>query len=364
LITVKKIVTVVGARPQLIKAALVSKWLKKSNLDEILVHTGQHYDFLLSEVFFRDLKLPAPRHCLDVGSASHGQQTARMLAGVEEVLLSERPQMAMVYGDTNSTLAGALAAAKLRIPLIHVEAGLRSHNRAMPEEINRLLTDHVADLLFAPTPLAVGNLKREGIRQGVHLVGDVMYDLALEVKTGLDEEAVLKKMALKKKEYILTTIHRAENTDQRENLAAIWSALMDIAASGIMVLFPAHPRTRQALRRFDLMGQRIPAGLRLVEPVSYPEMIALESQARLIITDSGGVQKEGYFFKTPCLIPRRETEWQELVQAGWNILTGASRATIRRRAQELYHRPIKKPWRSLYGRGRAGREIARIVKDY
>jgi len=313
-----RILSIVGARPQFIKAALVSRKLREREINEILVHTGQHYDFNMSDIFFEELNLPKPDYHLGVGSGSHGEQTGKMLMRIEKVLLKEKPDTVLVYGDTNTTLAGALAAVKLHIPVAHIEAGLRSYNRRIPEEINRVLTDHCSDILFAPTDKAVENLKKEGIRKGVYKVGDVMFDIALEIKNRVDEEKILTKYGLKPKDFILVTIHRAENTDIRENLESIWNALKDIANSGIKLFFPVHPRTKKALENYGLVNEKIPKNLMMAKPVSYFEMVVLEGNAKVIITDSGGVQKEGYFFKTPCIIPRNETEWIELVEIGWN----------------------------------------------
>lgn len=314
-----KIAAIVGARPQFIKAAAVSQVLRAvPGVREVLVHTGQHYDENMSEVFFRELEIPEPDYNLGVGSGSHGEQTGRMLMAIEEVLLREKPGWVLVYGDTNSTLAGALAAVKLHIPVAHVEAGLRSFNRRMPEEINRVLTDHAADLLFAPTHAAVENLRREGIpEERIHLVGDVMYDAALFYgEKARRESRILERLELKPKGYVLVTIHRAENTNEPLRLQAILGGLCEVA-KGIPVVFPVHPRTRKAMESYQLFGKAA-AHLRLIEPVGYLDMIMLEQNARLIVTDSGGVQKEAFFYRVPCVTLREETEWVELVELGWN----------------------------------------------
>lgn len=359
-----KILSVVGARPQFIKAAVVSKKIREQGLKEILVHTGQHYDFNMSEVFFRELDLPAPDHYLGVGSASHGEQTGRMLEHIEKVLMKERPDIMVVYGDTNSTLAGALASAKLHIPVAHVEAGLRSYNRHMPEEINRVLTDHLSGLLFAPTDTAVENLKKEGLVKNVHKVGDVMFDVALQVKKMVDEKKIIGKYGLKRKGFVLVTIHRAENTDKKENLENIWKALKDIARAGINVFFPVHPRTRKALKDHGFLAGKVPKGMVLGEPVSYFEMVALESNAQVIITDSGGVQKEGYFFKTPCVIPREETEWTELVERKWNRVAGTDKRRIIDMTLSLWKsgRSVGAKWTDMYGGGKASDRIIKVIK--
>ncbi|MCX7778261.1 MAG: UDP-N-acetylglucosamine 2-epimerase (non-hydrolyzing), partial [Armatimonadetes bacterium] len=290
-----KLVTIVGARPQLIKAAPVSNAIQRHNsknpnrlIYEILIHTGQHYHYEMSQVFFDELRLKAPDYYLGVGSGTHGYQTGEMLKRIEEVLIKEEPDLVLVYGDTNSTLAGALAASKLGIAVAHVEAGLRSFNRKMPEEINRVLTDHISDLLFCPTPKAVENLQREGITKGVYLVGDVMYDAALQYsKLAGQKSRILGQLGLKPKQYALATIHRAENVDHPERIKSILTGLKAIAQSGLPVVLPLHPRTRKQLETLRLSTN----GLYVIKPVSYLDMLVLEKNARVIITDSGGVQK-------------------------------------------------------------------------
>lgn len=316
-----KIVTVVGARPQFIKAATVSRVLRKDDrIQEILVHTGQHFDPNMSTVFFRDLEIPEPDYHLGIGGGSHGEMTGQQLVNVEKILLGEKPDWVMVYGDTNSTLSGALAAAKLHIPVAHIEAGLRSFNRRMPEEINRVLTDHVSDFLFVPTDTALGNLANEGIvGDKVRLVGDVMYDAAKHYSGKAEKQSeILKDLALEPGDYVLTTIHRAESTDDVQRLRAIFEAL-DHVSREIPVVLPLHPRTRQALDQAGILdnARRI---LRLIDPVGYLDMVMLEKSARLIVTDSGGVQKEAFFHGVPCITLRTETEWVELVELGWNQL--------------------------------------------
>ncbi|MHB0856569.1 MAG: non-hydrolyzing UDP-N-acetylglucosamine 2-epimerase [Anaerolineae bacterium] len=320
------LLTIVGARPQFIKAAAVSRAIREHNalrpehqMHEILVHTGQHYDENMSQIFFDELDIPRPDYNLGVGSLPHGAQTGRMLEAIEEILLKEQPDWVLVYGDTNSTLAGALAAAKLHIPVAHVEAGLRSFNRRMPEELNRVLTDHVSSLLFCPTQSAVSNLAAEGITQGVELVGDVMYDCALfyadKVK-GL-EAGILHKHALVTKSYYLATVHRAENTDDPKKLGTIVDAFDELSTPECPVVIPLHPRTRTKMAQYDLC---FGAQVRVLDPVSYLEMVALERNAKVILTDSGGVQKEAYFHGVPCVTLREETEWVETVNLGWNAL--------------------------------------------
>ncbi len=313
------VVTIVGARPQFIKAAAVSRVLRNApGMKEVLVHTGQHYDASMSDVFFEELEIPPPEYNLGIGSGTHGAQTGRMLGAIECVLQHECPNWVLVYGDTNSTLAGALAAAKLHLPVAHVEAGLRSFNRSMPEEINRVLTDHVSGLLFAPTQAAVVNLRHEGIAESqIRLVGDVMYDAALFFGARADERSdVLERLELVPRRYILGTIHRAENTDDPARLGAIFEA-MALASEELPVILPLHPRTRKALEHHGALG---PASrcLRFLDPVGYLDMVRLERNARLIVTDSGGVQKEAFFYRVPCVTLRDETEWVELVALGWN----------------------------------------------
>lgn len=319
-----KLVDIVGARPQFVKLAPILKAINEHNathpdrpIQEVLVHTGQHYDYQMSGVFFDELGLKPPDYHLGVGSATHGAQTGEMLRRIEEVLLKEKPDVVMVYGDTNSTLAGALAAAKLHIAVAHVEAGLRSFNRRMPEEINRILTDHISDLLFCPTETAVENLAREGFTRGVHLVGDVMYDAAMQyLELAERKSPILEQLGLQPRSYALATVHRAENTDDPTRLAGILEGLRRVHSSGVPVVMPLHPRTRRALERNHLS----PDGIRILEPVSYLDMLVLEKHARVILTDSGGVQKEAFFFRVPCVTLRQETEWVAKVPAGPNTL--------------------------------------------
>ncbi|MDA0841614.1 MAG: UDP-N-acetylglucosamine 2-epimerase (non-hydrolyzing) [Planctomycetota bacterium] len=310
------ILTVVGARPQFIKAGPLSKKLGES---ETLVHTGQHYDQNMSDVFFEELKIPPPKHHLGIGGGLHGEQTGRMLGELERVMLEEKPDWVLVYGDTNSTLAGALAASKLHIPVAHVEAGLRSFDRRMPEEVNRIVADHLSEILFAPTTAAVENLHREGFAdEAIHCVGDVMYDAALYyAETAKRESQILEKNALRPQEFILCTVHRAENTDSAESLTVIFQSL-DILGRTQEIVIPLHPRTRNALVRISLLEKL--THLKIVPPVGYLDMIQLEQNAKLVITDSGGVQKEAFFFKVPCVTLRETTEWIELLEGGWNRL--------------------------------------------
>lgn len=351
--TSMNVATIVGARPEFTKSGVVSEALASAGIDEILIHTGQHYDREMSDVFFETLGLRPPDRRLDGGSGSHGQQTARMLAGIEEILIADQPDAVLVYGDTNSTLAGALAAAKLHIPVGHIEAGLRSFNRRMPEELNRICTDHLSSLLFCPTDVAVGNLHNEGIACGVHLVGDVMQD-AVDRWMQANPEPDLPVTGVEPRSYYLATVHRAENVDDPERLDAIMTALDSLDAP---VLLPIHPRTRKALasRLESLRGS-----LRVIDPVGYLEMLELVRSAQAILTDSGGVQKEAYMMGVPCITLRNETEWTETVDAGWNTLVGADLDRIVSAAHNL-RPPAERP--GFYGDGHASERIARHTRD-
>jgi len=322
-----KILTVVGARPQFIKAAVVSRELAAhDNVKEVLVHTGQHYDAEMSDVFFEELSIPRPDLNLGIGGRSHGAMTGAQLAGIENVIVAEKPDWVVVYGDTNSTLAGALAAAKMHVPVAHVEAGLRSFNRRMPEEINRVLTDHVSELLFAPTALAMDNLAREGIVDGRVLAGDVMFDAAIFYgERARNTSRILDDVGLRPREYALVTIHRAENTDDHASLKEILLALNEVSEK-VDVVWPVHPRTRKLLQQ-DEFSRLISPRVRLIAPVGYLDMVVLEHGAAVVATDSGGVQKEAYFLKVPCVTLRSETEWLELVHSGWNRLCPVSSST-------------------------------------
>jgi UDP-GlcNAc3NAcA epimerase len=356
-----KIATIVGARPQFIKAAVVSRAL--STADEVIIHTGQHYDDNLSEVFFRELGIARPHHNLGIGSGPHGHQTGRMLEAIEVALLDESPDWVLVYGDTNSTLAGALAAAKLGMRVAHVEAGLRSYDPLQAEEINRVLTDHVSSLLFAPTAQAVENLNCEGIRGDVYLSGDVMYDAALLHGSRAQRcSRILERLELSHKNYILATIHRAENTDNLERLSTLMGALSELARE-IAVLLPLHPRTRTILEKAGML-EEVARSLQLTTPVGYLDMVMLEKNARLIATDSGGVQKEAFFHRVPCVTLRATTEWLELVEMGWNRLAPptsvADVTTILRTAlTSLPPVLVSDP----YGGGEAGKKIAAILSE-
>lgn len=357
-----KILTIVGARPQFIKVAPVSRAIRKQH-SEVLVHTGQHYDDNMSGVFFRELDIPAPDYNLEVGSSGHGEQTGLMLQRLEPLVRVERPDLLLIYGDTNSTLAGALTAAKLHIPLAHVEAGLRSFDRRMPEEVNRVVADQLSNLLFCPTHTAVENLKREGIasnpqlNQHIHEVGDVMYDAVLHnialAEAGAGE--LLAGLGLKPQGYTLATVHRASNTDDPDKLRSIVAAFAQIGTAEQPLIFPVHPRTRKVMQT---LGIKPGDGVRLIEPVGYLEMLNLERNARLIVTDSGGVQKEAYFMAVPCLTLRDETEWVETVESGWNRLVGTDTDTIVAAAQFAAPNTTPPP---LFGDGHAAERIAALL---
>ena len=383
-----KITTIIGARPQFIKVAPVSRAIAEHNrltphsspLTEIIIHTGQHFDADMSDVFFKELNIPKPDYNLGINSASHGAMTGRMLEKIEEILIKEKPDWVLVYGDTNSTLAGALAAAKLHIPIAHVEAGLRSFNREMPEEINRVLTDHCADILFCPTETAVNNFRNEGfsniINNGklieemfaenepsalsfellplVINVGDTMYDAVLQFsKIARRQSTILEDLSIKPKEYLLATVHRPYNTDIPENLQNILSAFLEINEP---IIFPVHPRTSQCLINSTLSIQN--SKLRCTPPVGYLDMLILEQNAKAILTDSGGMQKEAYFFGVPCVTMRTETEWVETLEAGWNVVVGADRTKI---VEAVRSSGTDNPRPELYGDGRAAEKIVSIL---
>jgi UDP-GlcNAc3NAcA epimerase len=344
----RRIMTVVGARPQFIKAAAVSRVLRTSRvLEETMVHTGQHFDENMSDVFFAELGIPAPAHNLEISGGTHGAMTARMLQGLESIALEMRPDAVLVYGDTNTTVAGALAAAKLHIPVMHVEAGLRSFNRRMPEEINRVIVDHVSSLLLCPTKCSIENLNREGIERGVSWVGDVMYDTTLYVRdSAIRTSNILDQLGLKQKQFGLCTLHRAENTDELARFARVLDYLAE-QSQQLPLVFPVHPRARD---RVNDWAKRTPH-VTIVDPVGYIDMHRLLSAASIVFTDSGGLQKEAYFHRVPCVTIRDETEWVETIEAGWNRLWTVEAFKPRQEIAE-------------YGDGSAARRIVACIESY
>jgi UDP-GlcNAc3NAcA epimerase len=350
---VKRFVTVLGARPQFVKAGPLSRALR-ARATEILVHTGQHYDAGMSDVFFEELALPRPDHHLGIGSGTQGAQTGAMLAAIERVLEDEQPDAVIVFGDTNSTLAGALAAAKLQLPVAHVEAGLRSFNRRMPEEVNRVLTDHVSTWLFAPSATSAALLAEEGLREGVHVVGDIMRDAVEEhLPRALARAGVVDRLSLEPRGFVAATIHRAENTDDRGRLSALVEALGSLDQR---VVLPLHPRTANRVAEYRI---HVPASVSVVEPLGYLDMLALVASAACIATDSGGLQKEAYYAGTPCITLRTETEWTETVDAGWNMLCEPTPDALR--AAVIHMSSPRPPAPPLYGDGRAAERITELL---
>lgn len=360
-----KIVTVVGARPQFVKAAAVSRVIREqygAKLEEVLVHTGQHYDENMSKVFFDELDIPHPKYNLQISGGQHGAMTGRMLEAIENVLLEEKPDWVLIYGDTNSTLAAALAAAKLHIRVAHIEAGLRSFNMKMPEEINRILSDRVSSLLFCPTESAVSNLQKEGFTQGIHNVGDVMYDVALFYRDRAREQSrIIQTLNLKTCGFALATCHRAENTDDAQRLEGILRALANIS-DVLPVVFPVHPRTKKLIENYGY--SQLLDRLIVTEPLPFLDMVALEQAARIILTDSGGVQKEAFFYEVPCVTMRDETEWIETIPCGANILVGADREKIMRAASRILNKELVPNFsESPYGQGFAAKSIMEILAN-
>jgi len=352
-----KIITVIGARPQFVKAAPVSRELRKNN-EEILVHTGQHYDENMSNTFFKELNIPEPKYNLGVGSGSHGKQTGMMLEGIERVLMDENPDLVLLYGDTNSTIAGSLSAVKLHIPVAHVESGLRSFNRLMPEEINRVTTDHISSILFAPTDDAVKNLEKEGIdKDRIFRTGDVMYDAFLYARENIDLKTVLKKFDIEENEYVLSTVHRPENTDNRESLKSLFDGLN---GSPKRVILPLHPRTVSLMKKYSFKKEMW-NNIQFIDPVGYLDFIGLEIGAWKIATDSGGIQKEAYLAGKPCITMRKQTEWVETVDAGWNVITSNDTELIKDRLKSFS--PDNERI-SLFGDGKASEEISDIIDRY
>ena len=372
-----RVLTIIGARPQIIKAAAISRAIRKNfsdRLTEIIVHTGQHYDENMSGVFMQELNIPKEDYNLAVGSSSHGKQTAMMLESIEHLLIMEKPDAIIIYGDTNSTLAGGIAASKIHIPVIHIEAGLRSFNKKMPEEINRICCDHISTLLFSPTPTAIHNLEREGFQTGakppytidhpgVFHCGDIMYDNSLYYGTiAAEKTTILKDLDLKVNDFVLATVHREENTDQPKNLNAIFSAFLEIAnLNKLTVVIPVHPRTRKMMA--SLLEKNIHQQLaesiyiKFIQPVSFLEMTMLEQSCKMVLTDSGGVQKEAYFFRKPCLILREETEWVELVENGCASITGTDPVKIIESFTNFFHKKEVLNFAPVFGDGKAAEFI-------
>lgn len=351
-----KVASIVGVRPQFVKASVVSRELRK-NHEEILIHTGQHYDYEMNKIFFEELCIPEPDYYLGVGSGLHGYQTGEMLKKIEEILVNEKPDLVLTYGDTNSTMAGALAASKLGIKSAHVESGLRSFDRSMPEEINRILTDHCSDYLFCPTQNAVDNLKREGITQNVHLTGDVMVDSLLFNKSIAEtRSSILNDLKLKSKDYLVATIHRASNTDNKEKLQNIVEAFQELDQD---IVFPVHPRTVKLLKSYGLYN-KLNSSVIITEPLGFLDFVKLMNHARMILTDSGGVQKEAYILTVPCITLRENTEWIETVEDGWNILVGSNKDKIINTVEEF--KPSLESHTNRYGCGDSSRYIASAIE--
>ena len=351
-----RVLTIVGARPQFIKACMLSKAFKSyPQIEEIIVHTGQHYDFNMSDVFFKQLDLPEADYNLAVGSGTHGEQTANILMRLEKLMMTVKPNVVIVYGDTNSTVAGSLAAAKLHIPIAHIEAGLRSFNKKMPEEINRIITDHVSDYLFCPTDEAVENLKKEGIHNGVYQTGDIMYDTISHFKPiAMKHSTVLEDLGLNKNNYYLATVHRAENTDDPARLQAIFEAFRQLDK---VIVVPLHPRTKNKIKEFHLDHVALSPNIKLIDPLDYFDMLASAAHAAIILTDSGGLQKEACMLQVPCITLREETEWVETVESGWNKLAGASTKAIIDAVQNIQS---PKSNQTLYKTG-AAQQITNIL---
>ena len=378
----KKIITVIGARPQIIKAAAISRAIKNNFSDkilEVIVHTGQHYDENMSQIFFEELEIPIPNFNLNVGSGSHGEQTAKMLEGLENIYMQEKPDAVIVYGDTNSTIAGALAASKIHIPVIHIEAGLRSFNKAMPEEINRIACDHMSTLLFTPSETGHRNLLNEGIKNDqkeaasidnpkIYLCGDIMYDNSLYFSAVSEQKSkILKELEITTDEFILCTIHRDTNTDDTANLNAIFRALLRIQkTSNLKIVLPLHPRTKKKLNTHldeNLLTEiNQNKNFKIIPPLGFLDIISLEKNARLIITDSGGLQKEAFFFQKPCVILREQTEWIEIVENGNALIAGANELKIISSVETLFKR-TDFTYPNLYGDGNAANFICKKITE-
>ncbi len=376
-----KILTVIGARPQIIKASAISRAIRthfSEQIHEVLVHTGQHYDEQMSKVFFEELQIPKPDYNLGIGSGSHGVQTAGMISGLEDLLVTEKPDFLVVYGDTNSTLAAAIAGSKLHVPIVHIEAGLRSFNKAMPEEVNRVLCDHTSTLLFSPTETGIHNLVNEGFNDhsdapyhadnpGVFNAGDVMYDNSLFFSELADKKSdILERTKLKAEQFVLCTVHRPQNVDNTASLRNIMEALMDIADSGVQIVLPLHPRTRKQLEKcFEKsLWKKLQShtGFHLLKPVSFLDMISLQKNSKMVITDSGGIQKEAFFFGKPCIVLRPETEWVEIIEKGAGILCDSDPVRILN-AWKHFQQYKTQSADGIYGNGDAARKILSIMLD-
>ena len=352
-----KIISIVGARPQFIKEAMIQKEVKKYPfIEKKLIHTGQHYDYNMSGSFFEILDLDQPDYNLEINNSSHGKMTGMMMVKIEEILMIENPDYLILYGDTNSTLAGAIVARKLNIRVIHIEAGLRQKPKNMPEEINRVLTDHISKYLFCPSKLAMDNLKKENIKEGVYFTGDIMYDLFLKMKPYFDE-TIINKFSLEENKYVVTTIHRDFNTDNKSNLKAILKELDEISKE-IKVVFPIHPRTKKRIEEFDL--KQYTKNILMIEPLDYLSMMGLVQKSLFVITDSGGLQKEAYFARKRAIVVMPDTGWRELTDAGWNILSKADE--IKDKMECIINNEIDSKTENIYGDGNAGEKIAGLIK--
>ncbi|MFP4522974.1 MAG: non-hydrolyzing UDP-N-acetylglucosamine 2-epimerase [Candidatus Woesearchaeota archaeon] len=350
-----KILTIIGARPQFIKAAVFSKVVKKYNdIEEVIIHTGQHYDKNMSQIFFDELDIPKPKYNLHINGGSHAQQTGRMLIELEKIFLEEKPNFILVYGDTNSTLAGALAGSKIHIPIIHIEAGFRSHDKEMPEEINRICTDHMSSLLFCPTKEAVNELKKEGITQGVHFVGDIMYDAVKDFSN--TQTNILEKYSLEKEKYIYCTIHRAQNTDSKEKLQNIFDALVK---SDEQIIIPLHPRTRKKLEEFKLFSKYENKNILFLEPINYFESLELTKNAKKIVTDSGGVLREAYFLQKTCIVVRDSIEFVEMIKDEEGILVGSDKEKIITAIKEF---KAKGEFKNYFGNATTAKQIVKVLR--
>ncbi len=351
----KKILSIVGARPQFVKAAMLSRAFQEAGITEEIVHTGQHFDAGMSEVFFEQMRIPRPKYNLGIGGLTHGAMTGRTIEAIEKILLENKVDAVLVFGDTNATLSGALAAVKLHIPVAHVEAGMRSYNRRMPEEINRVVTDHLAQFHFVTHERIRENLNKEGIVDGIHVVGDLMADAVSYFKNSASKE-ILEKLKLQTSPFILVTIHRQDNVDDPKTLETIMKALTRVSEK-VRVVFPVHPRTMKMIQ--SKLPMNFPDKLLLIEPVGYLEMICLTQAARAVVTDSGGLQQEAYFLQTPCITVRTETEWVETIELGWNRLTTPE--ALAENIEKLLTQPKPTTSSSVYGDGNAGKKIAEIL---